>query len=258
MGAVLAEGLLEAVEHRPQPPPRKAHQVQVERCRREEDDREQPVVVEHQSERSEQRRDRGQSLDALLDDEHPHLAHPGQAPLDVAGAPGVEVAHRQVEELRCEEVERLAVDRDGGAAEDVPLEEVGAGHGCEDGCHVAEEDVEQVVVVVAQHPAEDHLGEDRQDHLEGGREERQRDGLGERAFEGAEEVPDPPRLRLGDGRLLQTLAVGEQRGVARPLLFELGAVHASEPARRVCDADVPVVDAIEDDPVVPLEMADRR
>src|SRR5207249_5483709 len=64
-----------------------------------------PVVEEHQRERDDQGRRGRQCLHALLDDEHPHLAHPGEAPLDVARPPRVEVAHRQRSEEHTSELQ---------------------------------------------------------------------------------------------------------------------------------------------------------
>ena len=58
----------------------------------------------------------GEGRDAVLHDELAHLPDAGEAALDVAGAPGVEVAHRQAEEPPGEEVERRGVDAHGGEA----------------------------------------------------------------------------------------------------------------------------------------------
>ena len=49
---------------------------------------------------------------AVLDQEFADQPDPRQAALDVTGAPGVEVAHRQAEQPPSEEVERRRVDPD--------------------------------------------------------------------------------------------------------------------------------------------------
>ena len=256
--AVLAEGLLEAVEHRTQPAPREAHQVQVDRRRREEDEREHPVVDEHQRERGDQRRKRRQALDALLNHERPHLAHALKPALDIARTPRLEVAHRELEQLPGEEVERLSVDHDGGLAQDVALDEGCAGDRGEYRPHAAEQEVEQAVVRLDEDIVEDDLREDRQHHLERRRKQGQEGCPDERSFEGPEEIPDPAHVLLAEGRLLEALSIGEQRCVARPLLLELRPVHLDEAATGVREANVLLVDPVEDDPVVALEVAHSR
>ena len=73
----------------------------------------------------------------------PHLAQAREATLDVARAPRLEVAHRQVEQLPREEIERLPVDHDCRPAQDVALEESGARDRDEHAGHGSEQEVEQ-------------------------------------------------------------------------------------------------------------------
>ena len=89
---VLPVRLLEVVVDRPEPRRREAHQPHVERHGREEDERERPAVDEHQDERRDELRDRGQRLDAALDQELAHLPHAREPALDVARPPRREVA----------------------------------------------------------------------------------------------------------------------------------------------------------------------
>ena len=199
-----------------------------------------------------------QPLDALLDDERPHLAQAREPALDVARAPRLEVAHGELEQLPGQEVERVAVDHDRGLAQDVTLDEGRARDRDENRRHAAEQEVEQVVVVVDEDVVEDHLREDRQHHLQRRREQGQDPRPDERALERPEEVPDPVHVRVADGRLLEALSVGEQGRVAGPFLHELLAIHLHEPASGVRKVDVLVLHPVEDDPVVAVEVADGR
>jgi hypothetical protein len=64
----------------------------------------------------------------MLHDELAHLPDAGEPALDVAGAPGIEVAHRQAQEPPGKEIERGGIHAHGGPREQVSLHH-GGGEG---------------------------------------------------------------------------------------------------------------------------------
>ena len=143
----------------------------------------------------------------------------------------MEVAHRQREQLPCQEVERLPVKPHRRAAQHVALQEIRPDHQDEDDGHARQQRVEQAPVERPFHQAVDeHLCEDRQRHLQAGGDQREHAGERECARERAEELHEPEHLGLGERRLLEPRPVGEQNRVARPLGLELRALHPDETA----------------------------
>ena len=86
-------------KHRAQPPRGVAHERDVERRRRQVDERQRHAVDEHQDHCDQHLGARREPLHGLLHDELPHLGHARQAPLDVADAARVEVAHGERQQL---------------------------------------------------------------------------------------------------------------------------------------------------------------
>ena len=117
---------LELGVEREEPRRRVAHEEDEQRYGGEEHQGEHGAVDRHQRDGGEQLGHGGEGRDPVLDDELAHLPDAGEPALDVAGAPGVEVAHRQAQEPPGEEVERRGVDAHRGEREQVSLHHGGA------------------------------------------------------------------------------------------------------------------------------------
>ncbi len=72
---------------------------------------------------------RGQPDHALLDEEDAHLAHAGDPPFDVTGAPGPEVGGGKAEQPVGDVVEDVGVEPDGETGQQPALDQSGAHRG---------------------------------------------------------------------------------------------------------------------------------
>ena len=192
---------------------------------------------------------------------HSKLAHLSRAiepALNITSAPAGEVRHRQRQHLPAEKIEDRSVEANRSEREQIFLREGGGLHKNERCAHSEQNCFQQSDIFFDDDFVDDHLGEDGKEQLQKRDRDREQEDLQQDRAEFFEERHQPLQAHFCLGRFFKLNCVIEERGVARPVLFEIFARDFAQAERRISDFHVGVRDVVEHHPVIAFPMHDRR